>query len=126
MTKGSPVWFKVAEDGLRSKDVWGTTPLMTYPGVLAGVNYTVPKCLKSGYFLVRHEIIALHNGWKEGGAQFYPGCHQLKVEGGGDKVVKDGLVSFPGAYKSTDPGILYDAYKQSSSYTVPGPKVFTC
>jgi hypothetical protein len=23
-------------------------------------KYTIPKCLKAGYYLVRHEIIALH------------------------------------------------------------------
>lgn len=38
------------------------------------------------------------------------GCHQLKVTGGGS-TTPSGLVSFPGAYKATDPGITFDAYK---------------
>jgi hypothetical protein len=38
------------------------------------------------------------------------GCHQLKVTGGGS-TTPSGLVSFPGAYKATDPGITVDAYK---------------
>lgn len=73
-------------------------------------KYTVPKCIASGYYLVRHEIIALHSAYSYPGAQFYPGCHQLKVSGGGSST-PSGLVSFPGAYKGSDAGITYDAYK---------------
>lgn len=88
------------------------------------VSYTVPQCIPSGYYLVRHEIIALHSAYAYPGAQFYPGCHQVKVSGGGSKT-PTGLVAFPGAYKASDPGVTYDAY-QPQTYTVPGPAVFTC
>jgi hypothetical protein len=77
------------------------------------------------YYIVRHETVSLHGAYDVGGAQFYPGCHQLQVTGSGTTVVKSDLVSFPGAYKSNDPGVLYDQYNQKP-YTVPGPKVFTC
>jgi hypothetical protein len=90
----------------------------------SAVKYTIPSCITPGYYLVRHEIIALHSAYAYPGAQFYPGCHQLKVTGSGT-TVPTGLVGFPGAYKGTDAGITYDAYK-AQSYTVPGPKVFTC
>lgn len=76
----------------------------------SGYQYTIPSCLKSGYYLVRHEIIALHAAYSYPGAQFYPGCHQLQVTGSGTKTATS-LVAIPGAYKSTDPGITYDAYK---------------
>lgn len=76
----------------------------------SSVSYTVPSCLKPGYYLVRHEIIALHSAYAYPGAQFYPGCHQLKVTGSGSKT-PSGLVAFPGAYKGSDAGITYDAYK---------------
>lgn len=89
------------------------------------MNYTVPACLKPGYYLVRHEIIALHSAYSEGGAQFYPGCHQLSVSGQGTTQPTSGLVSFPGAYGSKDPGIVFSIYGQSP-YTIPGPKVFQC
>lgn len=79
----------------------------------AGAKYTIPSCLKAGYYLVRHEIIALHASYQYPGAQFYPGCHQLQVTGGGS-TVPSSLVSFPGAYKGSDPGITYDAYKGKS------------
>jgi hypothetical protein len=36
------------------------------------VTYTVPKCIAPGYYLVRHEIIALHSAYTYPGAQFYP------------------------------------------------------
>lgn len=136
----SAVWFKVQEAGREgTSDVWGDTPLMKAGG---SVKYTIPKCIASGYYLVRHEIIALHAAYEYPGAQFYPGCHQLKVSGGGS-TTPSGLVGFPGAYKGSDAGITYDAYKgtlmlasfcgrdvltglTATTYTIPGPKLFTC
>lgn len=76
----------------------------------AGVQYTIPSCLKAGYYLVRHEIIALHSAYSYPGAQFYPGCHQLNVTGSG-ATAPTGLVAFPGAYQAADPGITYNAYQ---------------
>lgn len=84
------------------------TPLMTAP---TSYTYTIPSCLKKGFYLVRHEIIALHAAYTYPGAQFYPGCHQLNITGGGSTVPAAGLVAFPGAYKGSDSGITYDAYK---------------
>lgn len=102
------VWFKIKEEGRSgTSNTWGDTPLMKAGGY---ASYTIPKCLKPGYYLIRHEIIALHAAYTYPGAQFYPGCHQLKVTGSGTTTPTD-LVSFPGAYKSTDAGITYDAYK---------------
>lgn len=83
----------------------------------SGISYTIPSCIKAGYYLVRHEIIALHAAYSYPGAQFYPGCHQLQVTGGGS-TTPGNLVSFPGAYKSTDPGITYDSYKGKSIHPI--------
>lgn len=88
------------------------------------VTYTIPECIEAGSYLVRHEIIALHSAYSYPGAQFYPGCHQIKVTGGGSTAPSD-LVAFPGAYKGADAGITYDAYK-AAEYTIPGPALFTC
>ncbi|CAN9373867.1 unnamed protein product [Alternaria alternata] len=125
----APTWFKIAEDGLHSTDPewlknhWGMTSLINAPN--AGVNYTIPACLRPGFYLVRHEIIALHSAYSEGGAQFYPGCHQLEVTGDGSTVPTADLVSFPGAYDSKDAGLVYSIYNQLP-YEIPGPKVFQC
>ena len=91
-----------------------------------GVDYTIPSCLKPGYYLVRHEILSLHSAWSAPGAQFYPHCHQLKVEGTGEKVFQEGLVSFPGAYSQEDPSIHYNMYNQDVGYKIPGPEVVKC
>lgn len=87
----------------------------------ATYTYTIPPCLKKGFYLVRHEIIALHAAWTYPGAQFYPGCHQLNVTGGGSTVPSANLVSFPGAYKPTDPGVTYDAYRGESNKIIHKP-----
>lgn len=88
------------------------------------MTYTIPECIEPGYYLVRHEIIALHAAYSYPGAQFYPGCHQLEITGSGS-TAPSGLVSFPGAYAGTDAGITYDAYK-ATEYTIPGPALFSC
>lgn len=76
LIQNSAVWFKVQEAGREgTSNTWGATPLMTAGGT---VIYTIPSCLAPGYYLVRHEIIALHAAYSYPGAQFYPGCHQLK------------------------------------------------
>ncbi|SPO01604.1 related to cel1 protein precursor [Cephalotrichum gorgonifer] len=117
------VWFKIQEEGRDgASNTWGATSLMTEPN--DGVQYTIPECLTPGFYLVRHELIALHASFQYPGAQFYPGCHQLEVTGSGNTVPSD-LVSFPGAYSPEDPGITYDAYS-ATEYIIPGPAVFSC
>jgi hypothetical protein len=75
--------------------------------------------------MIRHEIIALHNAVSMGGAEFYPSCAQLKVGGsqtGGPQASE--LVSLPGAYSDSDPGIFVpDVFNPGASYTFPGPPV---
>ena len=48
---------------------------------------------------------------------------QLSVSGGGS--ASPATVSFPGAYKATDPGILVNIYQALSSYADPGPAVYS-
>ncbi|KAI6781565.1 Polysaccharide monooxygenase Cel61a-like protein [Emericellopsis cladophorae] len=117
------VWFKIQEDGREgTSQNWASDVIVQANN--DGVKYTIPECIEPGYYLVRHEVVALHAAWQYPGAQFYPGCHQLEVTGGGSASPSD-LVSIPGAYAGTDPGITYDAY-QASEYVIPGPDVFTC
>jgi AA9 family protein len=104
----SAVWFKVHQDGLRSGGTWGATPLMAANN--AGYKFTIPQCLAPGSYLVRHELVALHAAWAYPGAQFYPSCFQVRVTGSGT-ARPSGLVSFPGAYKATDPGVVFDVYR---------------
>lgn len=55
-------------------------------------------------------------------------CYQVNVSGEGSEVLPKGI-SFPGAYKNTDPGILVDIYQSNGSYgkhvyIAPGPEVW--
>lgn len=119
----SVVWFKIQHTGRDgTSSTWGDTPLMTAGGKY---SYTIPSCLAAGAYIVRHEIIALHSAYSYPGAQFYPSCHQIKVTGSGTSTGPSSKVAIPGVYKGTDPGITYDAY-QATTYTIPGPAVFSC
>jgi hypothetical protein len=76
------------------------------------VEFTIPKNVPSGKYLVRVESIALHQASSVGGAQMYLSCAQIEVTGGGTG--KPGpLVAFPGAY-----------YPIVTSYIAPGPAVW--
>ncbi|KAJ4362809.1 glycoside hydrolase 61 [Neurospora sp. IMI 360204] len=81
----------------------------------------IPEDLKPGNYVLRHEIIALHSGGQANGAQNYPQCFNLKVEGSGSNLPS----GVPGTelYKATDAGILFDIYKSDISYPVPGPSL---
>jgi len=73
---------------------------------------------------VRVESIALHQAQSVGGAQIYLSCAQVEVTGGGNGTPGP-LVAFPGAYKATDPGLRWSYYPIPTSYTAPGPAVWT-
>jgi len=150
-----PIWVKIASDGYNGQ--WATDKLRANKGkscfyMLFGCmklnvrnsgqhSFTIPSALAPGDYLVRPEIIALHEGSKQGGAQLYMACVQFKVAGSGSKVchsiscqtfdqelmMKQKLppgISFPGTYSPTDPGILFNVYdKPMKKYTPPGGPV---
>ncbi|CAN8104166.1 unnamed protein product [Discula destructiva] len=128
MPESSAVWFKIAESGMTKYVSGGDTnewavDSLTVDGN-AGYTYTVPSCLADGYYLVRHEILAVFVANTYPGAQVYPGCHQLQVTGGGSTTPTD-LVAFPGAYTPEDAGITWDS-SSSTTYPIPGPAVMSC
>lgn len=61
-----------------------------------------------------HEADARFDTVPRRGAQFYPGCVQISVVGNGTVELPSG-VSFPGAYKYSDPGVHYDVSFESKS-----------
>ncbi|KAL5383847.1 hypothetical protein DPSP01_005647 [Paraphaeosphaeria sporulosa] len=115
------VWFKIYEQG---PTISGGQ--LSWPSNgKSQVTVPIPKSLPSGEYLFRVEHIALHSAGSAGGAQFYISCAQVKVTNGGNGTPGP-LVSFPGAYKATDPGILINIYYPvPTSYTPPGPKVWS-
>lgn len=69
--------------------------------------------MRPASYLIRAEMIAFHEGEvaytknPRRGTQFYPNCVQIEVVGDGTVELPKG-VSFPGAYKEEDPGVVYD------------------
>lgn len=141
---GSSDWFKVFEDGWSAAasggsgddDNWGTKDLNTCCGKL---DVPIPATLAPGDYLLRAEALALHTAGSPSGAQFYMTCYQLQVgsaAGGAPSAANltsvhafetaYDTVKFPGAYKSTDPGILINIHqKLAGPYVVPGPAVIS-
>ncbi|KAF8158210.1 glycoside hydrolase family 61 protein I [Crassisporium funariophilum] len=114
-------WFKIYHDGLDSSGSWAVDKLITNKGK---VTFSIPSCIAAGQYLLRVELIALHAASSYPGAQIYMECAQINITGGGS--TSPATVSFPGAYKGTDPGITVNIYSGAKSYTIPGPSVFSC
>lgn len=101
-------------------DAWGTKDMNTCCG---RVNVRIPTTgVPSGDYLLRAEALALHTAGQLGQAQFYMTCFQITVTGGTAGPTAQ-TVTFPGAYKATDPGILVDIHSPMKNYVAPGPAV---
>ncbi|KDQ10133.1 glycoside hydrolase family 61 protein [Botryobasidium botryosum FD-172 SS1] len=114
-------WFKISQDGLRSDGKWGSDVVNANGGKY---SFKIPSNIASGTYLLRGETIGLHVAQTYPGAQFYMSCVQLNITGGGS--ANPAGVSFPGAYKGTDSGVTLNIYYPvPTSYTVPGPAVYS-
>ncbi|KKA25994.1 hypothetical protein TD95_002700 [Thielaviopsis punctulata] len=122
----SPIWSKIAESGYEDGK-WATDVLIANKGKY---DFTLPSFIKAGKYLIRQEIIALHEADvaeatnSARGAQFYPSCVQFEVTGSGT-VVPDEKFDFNTGYTSTDPGIVFNVYGSVSNYPIPGPAVIS-
>jgi cellulase len=70
-------WFKIAEAGLISSSQWAVDALIEAGGVQ---TVTIPSCIEDGDYLLRFELIALHDGTKPNGAQFYVSDTRLLLD----------------------------------------------
>ncbi|CZT48816.1 related to Endo-beta-1,4-glucanase D [Rhynchosporium secalis] len=119
------VWVKLAEDGYDGSQ-WAVQKLIANKGKH---DFILPSTLADNKYLIRGEIIALHEADSAysanpgRGAQFYMECVQISVSGGGSTLLPAG-VSIPGAYSDTDPGVVFNLYGGFTSYKIPGPAVW--
>ncbi|KAI1260952.1 lytic polysaccharide monooxygenase [Xylariaceae sp. FL1019] len=114
---GSGDWFKTFDWGPTFSGGSATWTLKdTY-------SSTIPTCIPAGEYLLRIQSLAIHNPGAT--PQWYVGCGQVKVSGGGSKAGSP-TAKIPGAFKATDPGYTANIYNNFNSYIVPGPAVFTC
>ena len=125
--EGDGEWFKVYALTTSNIDTEMGLSWATFPNNQGGAQnftFTLPEDLAPGNYLMRGEHIGLHGAGNEGGAQFYMGCAQLSVTGSGSATPSN-TVKFPGAYSSTDPGILIGIYyPPPQEYISPGPPVW--
>lgn len=78
---------------------WGTNDVMT---TLKWTS-TIPATLSPGNYLIRHELLALH---QSNTPQFYAECGQLAVTGSGTaNPPASFLAKIPGYAPQSDPGI---------------------
>ncbi|KAI0758199.1 glycosyl hydrolase family 61-domain-containing protein [Fomes fomentarius] len=119
-------WFKIDEAGLLSGTIgdgyWAAGKMIDQNSTW---TTTIPASVPSGNYLIRFETIALHSL----PAQLYPECAQLEITGGGNRApTADELVSFPGGYSASDPGLNVDLYtnqaKSETTYIIPGPPLY--
>lgn len=95
-------WVKLWEEGEYEKNKWFvTTKLVEQRGAH---SVQIPEDLKPGYYLLRPELVTLHEAESifldnpARGVQIYMACVQIKVLGSGE-VELPGGVGFPGAYE---------------------------
>ncbi|KAF2663255.1 family 61 putative glycoside hydrolase [Microthyrium microscopicum] len=116
-------WFKIDQEGLNapplSSNNWATGK------IYKDKKWTskIPATLPAGNYLIRHEIIALHQA---NSPQFYAECAQLAVTGGGSAMPSGQyMASIPGYATANDPGIKVDVYSsKATTYQLPGPAVW--
>ncbi|KAL2843190.1 glycosyl hydrolase family 61-domain-containing protein [Aspergillus pseudoustus] len=117
-------FFKIDEGGLVDNSAvpgtWASDELIA---ANFSSTITIPADLKSGNYVLRHEIIALHGAEALDGAQNYPQCVNLRVTGSGTATPAGTLGTE--LYKDTDPGIYVDIWNSLSSYEIPGPALYT-
>ncbi|RWA13290.1 hypothetical protein EKO27_g1837 [Xylaria grammica] len=119
-------WFKLWEYGYdEASHTWATEKLIANDGI---VSVQIPGAMPAGQYLIRPEIIALHN-LAAGPAQFYTGCAQISVEGGPSgplDVPANHMVSIPGYIKASDPAVNFNSHPDAVKhfpYILGGPDV---
>lgn len=86
---------KVLEGGLES-GLWYQSKFQNWDGSPDLWPARIPATLKSGLYIVRHEILSIHIAKRP---QFYPECAHLNISGTGTALPPERyLARFPGAY----------------------------
>lgn len=116
-------WFKIWDEGYDStSSQWCTEKLIQNNGFLS-VN--IPTDLVGGYYLVRPELLALHQADKTPpNPQFYVGCCQIFLDSTATSLPQN-TVSIPGYVNISDPSVLFNIYTPKWLYPMAGPEPYT-
>ncbi|KAK8069950.1 putative endoglucanase IV precursor [Apiospora phragmitis] len=84
----------------------------------------IPPRIKPGFYVLRTEIIALHNASYSDGIQNYPQCFNLEIQGSEGTEVPAGT---PGEslYRASDPGVRLNITTGVQNYPIPGPTLIS-
>ena len=117
-------WFKIMELGFDEEhQEWCTEKLNPKKGHLAA---KVPEDLAPGYYLVRPELLALHQADKNPpDPQFYVGCAQIFLASDGKSKPKN-TVSIPGYVSLKTPAMTYNVWRDPLPLPFPnfGPPLY--
>ncbi|KAK3366412.1 glycoside hydrolase, partial [Podospora didyma] len=112
---------KIGQEGFEGGE-WPVAKLIHRGGK---VDFSLPEWLSQGEYLVRQEIIALHQAdhlsddpANPRGAEFYVTCAQFNITGSGTKVPDQ---NFDPATAYTRENTLFNIWEPFDSYTPPGP-----
>ena len=117
-------WFSIFNSTYdESTSKWCTETMIANNGILSA---TVPADLADGNYLVRVELLALHAA-VEGDPQFYVGCAQIDLQGGGTAEPTN-TISIPDGYVDMSMAAMtYNVYEKPLALPYPmfGPAVYT-
>jgi hypothetical protein len=87
------------------------------------LSINIPGDLAGGSYLVRPELLALHEADKNPpDPQFYIGCAQIFLQSNGSAVPSnDFTVSIPGYVNAEDASVNFDIYNPAWPYPMLGP-----
>ncbi|KAF8688590.1 Glycoside hydrolase family 18 protein, partial [Rhizoctonia solani] len=119
------VWVKLYQEGYNGN--WAVDKIIATHGQH---SIKIPN-IASGQYLLRPELISAfelanvaYSSNSARGVQLYMSCIQIEVQGSGSTLPSG--VAFPGTYKYSDPGLVFNLYESSpSSYIIPGPAVWS-
>ncbi|KAI1750262.1 glycosyl hydrolase family 61-domain-containing protein [Xylaria castorea] len=121
-------FFKISELGLidGANTTAGPGGLWATDLLIANNNswiVEIPPQIKPGFYVLRTEIIALHNASNAIGSQNYPQCLNIRIEGNGTSLPS----GTPGKklYDPEEPSVHLDIYNGLSTYRIPGPTVIS-
>jgi hypothetical protein len=142
-------WTKIAESGInmnrtidpRLKQLMNAKPENYYPRNGPGLwaiarlqmqgsrwDVKIPNGLKPGRYIVRNELIALHNplgSASNSGPQHYTACVQVQVTGNGTKTLPNGRKS-DNLYDPRGAMARWNVYQQDPrGFQVDGPRVWS-
>ncbi|OQN99153.1 hypothetical protein B0A48_15002 [Cryoendolithus antarcticus] len=118
-------WFKLWDEGYDASDSgpnpWCTQRMIANEG---RITVTLPESLQGGDYLVRPELLALHNAGPKGAPEFYVGCAQVFLESSGTQGPAS-TVSIPGHVNMSSSAVTFDVWAtpMDKDYPIPGPGV---